>query len=581
MPRFRTDQRPSLQSEQTTCPGGIASKENSDEHVSASPQSKVCGSVRSIRLWTDDFGRFSHQEKSPTIARRDLLKLFGLAGGIVATHPLLYTVRPAPPTTYTARPQLQNGNGKHVLILGAGLAGLTAAYELRQAGYRCTILEARERAGGRCWTIRNRTTITEQDSEAQTAQFAENLFFDAGADRIPLRHNGVLAYCKEFGVPLQSFVQLNTDAYYYHEDVGALSGQPVRIRQAWIDLRGHTFALLAKAIQQGQVDQYFDTMARKLLLAFLQTQGNLNDRYEYTGSTKAGFAVEPGAWEQTGSATEALPLNALLSSNFWQHPPFTMDAQDLWVHLQPRDGMDAPVQAFVAAVGDIIRYSAVVEEIRRTETGVRVLYSDGVGTQELQGDYCICTIPLPVLSAIATDFPTATQNAIRTIPYMPFVKVGLAFHRRFWEEDEHIYAGGTFTNLNIGQIWYPVQGLLGKHGLVQGAYQWGEAADALGAMHPAQRVAEAVRQGAKIHPPYRDELEGGLSVAWQKLPYNQGAWAIYDDTTRAEQYPHLFDFDERIHLAGDHMSYLSGWLEGAVLSAHAVVAKVNEHARQE
>lgn len=534
---------------------------------------KRCPSSRSQKPVSDI-------ETQPTIDRRSLLKLFGGAAGLIGTHPLARALKAAPPSSYTSRPRLQGGDERHVLILGAGLAGLSAAYELKKAGYRSTILEARARAGGRCWTVRNGSSIVEAGEESQRANFAPNLYFDAGPDRIPLRHKAILDYCREFGLSLRAFVQLNTDAYYYHENSGPLSNQPVRIRQAWIDLRGYTFSLLARAIQEGRVDESFDAVERKLLLTFLQNNGNLSSSYDYTGSTKAGFEVEPGAWGQSGSATDPLPFDALLESNFWRHPPFASDSEDMWVHLQPRDGMDAIVRAFTKELANDIRFGAEVKEIRHENSKIEVVYSDGSQMQRISGDYCICTIPLPVLAGIDTNFPQRTVEAMRNIPYLPFVKVGLEFNRRFWEEDEHIYAGGTFTNLNIGQIWYPASGLLGTHGLVQGAYQWGEAAVELGDLKPEARIAEALRQGSKIHPQYHDTFENGVSIAWHKEPYSMGAWAEYDENARQQLYPHLFDFDERLYLAGDHMSYLSGWMEGAVLSAHHAIEAIDTHAKE-
>ena len=119
------------------------------------------------------------------------------------------------PTAYATPPALKpgSGNGKRVAILGAGIAGLTAAYCLSKAGYQCTILEARSRSGGRVWTIRGGDQIAETDS-TQRIEWAtdRDIYFNAGAARISSHHQGILGYCRELGVPLELFVNDNRAA---------------------------------------------------------------------------------------------------------------------------------------------------------------------------------------------------------------------------------------------------------------------------------------------------------------------------------------------------------------------------------
>src|SRR5262245_15441853 len=107
-------------------------------------------------------------------------------------------------------------NGTRVLILGAGIAGLTTAYELEKAGYQCEILEPRDRPGGRNWTVRGGTTAVDIDGVTQTATFADGQYMNAGPGRIP-QHHTTLDYCRELGVPIEVFVNANPDAWYYNE----------------------------------------------------------------------------------------------------------------------------------------------------------------------------------------------------------------------------------------------------------------------------------------------------------------------------------------------------------------------------
>ncbi|MCE7984983.1 MAG: FAD-dependent oxidoreductase [Caldilinea sp. CFX5] len=516
---------------------------------------------------------------SGLITRRDFLKGLGAVGGSTALHALGV----APRSTYAGPLRLQgNGAGRRVIILGAGLAGLTAAYELQQAGYDCQILEARQRAGGRIWTVRGGEAAQEIDGPNQQAQFEEGLFFNAGAHRIPQHHRATLDYCRRFQVPLRAFITFNTATYFYNENVGPLSGRTVRMRRAWTDLQGHSFALLALAIQSGALDNDIDPANKETMLEYLADYGNLNDAYAYAGASQAGYSEEPGAGDAEGTPLEVLDRSALLQSEFWRYFPFDWDYNWQMSQVHPDGGMDRIVAAFVEQVGaERIQYGAVVRELRRTETGVRIVYATGAGNQtaEAVGDYSVCTIPLPVLRTLTTDFPAPVQEAIGAIEYEPAVRVGLQCAPRFWEDEDHIYGGPTFTNLGIGRIWYPSHHYHAPKGILVGADNLGAAATAFGELTPAERIETTLAQVSKIHPQVCDRFETGFAVAWQRQPYSLGAWAVYSNEQRADLYPRLLDFDERIHLAGDHMSYLSGWMEGAVLSAQAVVEKVHAHAQ--
>src|SRR5262245_38528191 len=99
-----------------------------------------------------------------------------------------------------------------VLILGAGLSGMTAAYELGKAGYDCRVLEARARPGGRVFTVR-RGTVSEEDGSSQTAAFDEGLYFNAGPMRISHHHHTTLAYCQELQVPVEPLAVDSQTAY--------------------------------------------------------------------------------------------------------------------------------------------------------------------------------------------------------------------------------------------------------------------------------------------------------------------------------------------------------------------------------
>jgi monoamine oxidase len=240
-------------------------------------------------------------------------------------------------------------------------------------------------------------------------------------------------------------------------------------------------------------------------------------------------------------------------------------------------GTDRLAAAFAEQLGSRITYEAEVKEIRKSPDGVRISYTgpDGAG-QTLRGNYAICTIPLPILQSIPSDFSTRMKNAIAAVQYTPTGKIGLQFSRRFWEEDEGIYGGISYTNMGITRIWYPSSGYLSAKGIVVGYYDVGGTAIQTGAMTPAERERWALDQGRKIHPQYDDTFETSFSVPWHNVPYNLGGWAFYNGSTRANAYPILSEPDDRIYLAGEHISYLTGWMAGAFESAQRAVTLLHE-----
>jgi len=190
----------------------------------------------------------------------------------------------------------------------------------------------------------------------------------------------------------------------------------------------------------------------------------------------------------------------------------------------------------------------------------------------------VCTIPLSILGQIPMKVSTRMAQAIAAVPYAAAAKVGLQFKRRFWEEDEQIYGGITYTNLPISNIGYPSSGYFsGGKGVLLGGYLWGLDAAEFTAMSPEERVAKAVEYGSQIHPQYTKEFDNGVAVAWHRSPFTMGCFGMWTDEARAAHYETLCSFDGRIVLAGEHASCLPAWQEGALMSAMDAIERL--HAR--
>ena len=487
------------------------------------------------------------------------------------------------------------GDGKRVVILGAGIAGLVAAYELDKMGYECTILEATARAGGRNLTVR-RGDMIEEFNHTQTVDFDDDryLYANMGPARIPYHHQTMLGYCKEFGVRLEVFVNDNRGAFFH--GAGFNGGHPVAGREIHAAQRGYIAELLTKALDQGALDNELSMDDSDRLQAMLATFGGLNDDGVYTGSDRAGWemgmdglihkelggkmTVDPLALDQTLKFNEALGGwgNYFL---LWGH-----DLDQQATLFQPRGGMDKIVEAFKDRVGHLIRYESVVENIvNQTGGGVRVSYSyRGVMMEPFDADYAICTIPATVLADIPNNFSDPTQKAIEETTYDSAVKIAFQAKRRFWEEDNQIYGGISWsTTDDITQIWYPSNGYHRDKGIILGAYIFGtEVPSSLGletglryaAMSPPQRREAAIAAGELIHEGYRDELEGDASIAWSEVPFQKGSWPSFNKVpVEALKGP-----DGAVYFAGDLTSALSGWQEGSALAALAAVDAIQMRA---
>lgn len=468
--------------------------------------------------------------------------------------------------------------GEHIVILGAGLAGLTAAYELQRLGYRCTILEARNRPGGRCWSVRKGHVHTETGVPTTQAGFDEGLYFNAGPSRIPHHHAISLHYCKALNVPLQVYNNVNESAYYFAEGKGPLSHRKVRVREVHNDVRGHLSELLAKAIDQAQVDTALTREDAQKVVEYLRAEGGLDLDKLYKASARRGYIEPPGAGEKAGRIADphtlaAIVQSGLLDPDFYNVAEYTYELQTPL--FQAVGGMDVIAQQFEKQLRTPIQYNSVVTAIRHTDKGVQVDYSRAGSPKSITGDYCICTIPLPVLSNIEHNFSSAVSRAIDYAEYIKTGKIGLQFKRRFWEEDEQIYGGITHTNNELTQLFYPSYDYLGKKGILIGYYNFNEKAEKVGALSYAQRQQLALEKGQLIHPQYDAEFERSFSVSWHKTQYNLGGWALYSGEDRQTHYKALLAPDNRVYFAGEHTTYLNSWMAGAFESARVVTAAIH------
>jgi monoamine oxidase len=454
-------------------------------------------------------------------------------GGSSSANPAGGMSSPPPNAIASPRPgdwPANVGLGRSVVILGGGIAGMTAALELTRLGYDCSILEARSVAGGRNRTLRAGDVAEEIDSTQACAFDADPaLYFNPGPARIPHHHEFLLGYCREFGVLLEPFINDNRAALLHSSR--AFGGVPQVARRVVSDTRGNIAALLASAIDQGALDQLLSATDRINVLAMLASYGALDGSFTYAGTTRAGYpGQEDRGSRRRGESLSPLDFSELVGEAFFQsRADFAEDFEQQPTMLQPSGGMDRIGVAFADAVAASFIFEAQVTEIRKSADGARVVYRDRFGTsQAVDADYCICTIPATVLRDIPNDFSNAHATAIAAFSYAQATKIAFQ-SRRFWEQDHNIYGGISWTTQDITQIWYPSAGFGQETGIVVGSYIFGgPAGSTFSNQSPQQRVNSTVTQANAVHAEFGAEAGRGISVAWPKVPFQRGAWGVSD-----------------------------------------------------
>ena len=556
------------------------------------------------------------------VTRRRFLEAVGLAGGSAAVYETMTALGLIHiPEAWAGPPQLPpgSGTGKKVIILGAGIAGLTAAYELSRANYTVQIIEVTERPGGRNHSARQGTVLVEKQESGNTlkqvCKFDEGLYLNLGPGRLPYHHRRVLHYCDELGVKLEIYV-METMANLFQRD-NAFGGKAQIKRQIANDIQGYISEMLAKAVSQKALNQELSDEDRNRLLCLLKNFGDLgaNDIcskcsqekcqncnkdcvsclmcgkecttcYQYTGSTRDGCDITVSKPCLPG---RKLALKELLDSEFWRFR-FYQSFEYEWqpTLFQPVGGMDKIVDGFVNKVGNLIQYETEVLYIESRKDGVKVTIRDlkTRARSNITADACISNIPLPILSKIDNNFSDEFKKAIATCKYDPTCKLGWQANQRFWENDKNqIYGGISYTNHPITQMWYPSYDYFTKNGTLTGVYNYDQNAIDFGNMNLEQRIKLAREGAVKFHPEFADTKlvpsDKAVSIAWQNIPNQGGGWANWDPNNddHSKAYTRLLKPEGKFFVTGDQVSQLPGWQEGAMMSAQYVVERIARPSR--
>jgi monoamine oxidase len=452
----------------------------------------------------------------------------------------------------------RRGPRKRVIVIGAGMAGLGAAYELAEQGHDPVVLEAQNRVGGRLLTLRC---------------FAPGLYAEAGGMRIPRVHELTLDYCRRLGVALRPFIMDCPEAPMYlagrRVTYAAVQRHPVLMPlKLAAHERDRTWAQLWEDATR-DVRQRFEREGEGALAAL----GREFDHYSIRG-----FLTERGFSED---ALELYGLMSFRESNM--RAAVTEQLREIvgraFEDMQEVvGGMDRLPAALFARLRSRVRLGAHVFAVEQDADGVTVHFRrPGGGTESVTGDACICTIPFGILTHV--DFRPALSRgkyrAVRELNYNPSTKVLLQVRNRFWEK-HGIVGGATVTDLPIRRIVYPSHPPEDgdPRGVLLASYTWGQDAARWGALSADDRIEFAIRDVAKIHPEIREECEGGASYAWYDDPYAVGAFALFEPGQETALHAHIIRPEGRVYFAGEHCSLWHAWIQGALESGLSAAAAV-------
>lgn len=467
---------------------------------------------------------------SNSCSRRGFLKTLSLALAAIPLRPALIFTQTGT-TKFFARQKADRP--KKVIIIGAGLAGLTAGYELTRAGHEVLILEARNRAGGRVFTVRE--------------PFADNLYAECGGEWVESVHDFLLRYIDEFGLPLYRGSFVDT------EDEG-LKFSP-RARQ----VHGKLQESVKKVDPFARQNPSLPELDKLSFYEFLKQMGAPQDMIEQMQRSVSGLM-----------AINIESISALHILNEYALPESRGS-------FRIAGGNDQVPRALAAQLRERIYYSRPAVKIVQDTGGVQVTFWENGRQQMISGERLIVAAPFTAVRKIefAPALSAEKMKVINTLAYGQILKAPLQFRERFWLK----YAGEPRKSLqnSLGSVYEASGGQAGTRGLLV-AYIPDKSGMELASIPAEQRLEKVLSKVSEIHSDAPQYFEGGYVKWWQEDPWAGGTYAYFRPGEITTVRPTIAKLEGRIHFAGEHTAGWQGYMNGAVESGHRVAREVHEAA---
>lgn len=442
-------------------------------------------------------------------------------------------------------------NQKTVTVIGAGLAGLSAAFELQRAKWNVTVLEARDRVGGRVHTVRD---------------FSYGLVAEGGGEFIEESHTRLLAMAKQFGLKLAHAANWrggNKDWGSFGGKSGPLTDTSVwgvnlsnEVDRAWEFLAGLSqFITDPKQPHLAHEAARLDSQSARDWIESLDVHPFA--KQYFVQHIRSEYTCEP---EQLSLLD--LCRNAKMYYFETDRPP----------SLRVLGGNDQIPRALADALTDV-RFNAVVDSARLKPDGVSVTFQQADTHVTLDSDFAILAIPLTTARLIDfnSSLPAEHQKLVDEISYGAVTKVMIEYRKRFWNERN--WSGRLTTDAPIVMTWHATSHFEHERGILT-TYTGGGPGAKLSALSDEERIETAVAEIEKHFPGSSKLIENVSTIAWLNEPFTRASYMALAPGDVLKHWRTLFQPAGRLFFAGEHATHIQGFMEGAVESGQRAAREI-------
>lgn len=447
-----------------------------------------------------------------------------------------------------------------VVIVGAGIAGLTCAYRLRERGVPVRVIEAQSRTGGRMYSLRN--------------HFADGQVCELGGELIDTGHTTIRELAAELDIELNDLASddPSLDETVWH--IGGVKRSEEDVVAAFMPIAQRLLATL-----EPFGDEFDPTALSPQGAAALDrmTLAEWLDKEGVSGWMRTlldvAYTTEYGLETQRQSA-----LNFLLMIDPTAPPFRVFGDSDERFHTQ--GGNDRIVNTLAERVSSAIETDTVLEAVSKRADGRHTLtFRRASGVRTVIARHVVLAMPFTVLRDVQLDVPMLPEKrrAIRELGYGTNAKLMIGFSSRPWRE-QHGSNGSVVTDLPFQLVWETSRMQSGRAGILTN-FSGGDHGVAVGQGTPAEQAAALVRDLETVFPGVQAARAGMTETRfhWPTNRWVRGSYASY----LAGQWTSIRGLEgasvDTLHFAGEHCSldaqgYMEGGCETGTRAAQDVLA---------